>query len=70
MGRDDHCAELTREGGTQLIVDGETLGFHLEEKARREKYQPTAVEQKNWMKTRITVTGFPTTGSSHLEIYP
>jgi hypothetical protein len=34
------------EGGTQLIVDGETLGFHLEEKARREKYQPTAVEQK------------------------
>jgi hypothetical protein len=58
------------EGGTQLIVDGETLGFHLEEKARREKYQPTAVEQKNWMKTRITVTGFPTTGSSHLEIYP
>ena len=34
------------EGGTQLIVDGETLGFHLEEKARREKYQPTAAEQK------------------------
>jgi len=34
------------EGGTQLIVDGETFGFHLEEKARREKYQPTAAEQK------------------------
>ena len=34
------------EGGTQLIVDGETLGFNLEEKARREKYQPTAAEQK------------------------
>ena len=34
------------EGGTQLIVDGETLDFHLEEKARREKYQPTTAEQK------------------------
>ena len=34
------------EGGTQLMVDGETLGFYLEEKARREKYQPTAAEQK------------------------
>jgi hypothetical protein len=32
--------------GTQLIVDGETLDFHLEEKARREKYQPTTAEQK------------------------
>jgi hypothetical protein len=34
------------EGGTQLMVDGETLDFHLEEKARREKYQPTTAEQK------------------------
>jgi len=47
---DVHGIELIHdengEGGTQLIVDGETLGFNLEEKARREKYQPTAVEQK------------------------
>jgi hypothetical protein len=25
------------------MVDGETLDFHLEEKAMREKYQPTTV---------------------------
>ena len=34
------------EGGTQLMVDGETLDFYLEEKAMREKYQPTTAEQK------------------------
>jgi hypothetical protein len=30
----------------RMIVDGETLGFFLEEKARRERYQPTPSEQK------------------------
>jgi hypothetical protein len=34
------------EGGTQLIVDGETLDFYLEEKSRRERYQPAVAEQK------------------------
>jgi len=31
---------------TRLIVDDESIGFSLEEKARREKYQPTPAEQK------------------------
>lgn len=33
-------------GTTQLVVDNETLAFRLEEKSRREKYQPTPAEQK------------------------
>jgi len=37
-----------REGeyGSQLVIDGERLGFRLEEKIRREPYQPTPAEQK------------------------
>ena len=37
-----------REGeyGSQLETDGERLGFRLEEKTRREPYQPTPAEQK------------------------
>lgn len=30
----------------RMVVDGETLGFFLEEKTRRERYQPTRAEQK------------------------
>ena len=47
---DAHNIELVhtenKEWGTQLVVDGEALGFRLEEKARREKYIPTPAEQK------------------------
>lgn len=35
-----------KEWGTQLIVDGEVLGFRLEEKTGREKNIPTPAEQK------------------------
>ena len=35
-----------KEWGTQLIVDGEALGFRLEEKTGREKNIPTPAEQK------------------------
>jgi hypothetical protein len=30
----------------RIVVDGETLGFSLEEKTHRERYQPTRAEQK------------------------
>jgi hypothetical protein len=30
----------------RMVVDGETLGFSLDEKAYRERYQPTRTEQK------------------------
>jgi hypothetical protein len=35
-----------KEWGTQLVVDGEALGFRLEEKIGREKNIPTPAEQK------------------------
>ena len=44
--------EEKKEWGTQLVVDGEVLGFRLEEKARREKYVPTPAEQKELDKDR------------------
>jgi hypothetical protein len=30
----------------RMVVDGETIGFSLEEKVRRERYQPTPAEKK------------------------
>lgn len=50
--------EEQKEWGTQLVVDGETLGFRMEEKAGREKYTPTAAEQKKlennpWYRHRL-----------------
>lgn len=44
--------EDKKEWGTRLVVDGEALGFRLEEKARREKYVPTPAEQKELDKDR------------------
>ena len=35
-----------QEGCMQMVVDGEALGFRLEEKSTRVKYQPTPAEQK------------------------
>jgi hypothetical protein len=65
----DVIRDEKEEGGTLLVVDGETIGFRLEEKVRREKYKPTPAEQKELDKDGIA-TNFLMISFSRLEIYP
>ena len=62
-----------KEWGTQLVVDGEALGFRLEEKARREKYIPTPAEQKeldkdSWYRYRLPDDKFFPSGDLSLKL--
>ena len=62
-----------KEWGTQLVVDGEALGFRLEEKARREKYIPTPAEQKeldrdSWYRYRLPDDKFFPSGHLSLKL--
>jgi hypothetical protein len=47
---DDRGIELVFDAedpqSARMVIDGETLDFSLEEKTRRERYQPTLAEQK------------------------
>ena len=56
--------------GTQLVLGDEALGFCLEEKARREKYVPTAAEQKELDKDHWYSCRHRTINLSCLVTYP
>jgi len=51
---DDRNIELVFDDedrqSARMVIDGETLGFSLEEKTRRERYQPTLAEKKELQK--------------------
>ena len=69
----DVIRDEKEEGGTLLVVDGETIGFRLEEKVRREKYQPTPAEQKeldkdSWYRYRLPDDKFFPSGDLSLKL--
>lgn len=61
------------EYGSRLVVDGEALGFRLEEKTRRDPYQPTPAEQKKlkedpYYRWRLPNDKFIPTGHLSLQL--
>jgi hypothetical protein len=62
-----------KEWGSQMLVNGEVLGFSIEEKARREKYIPTPAEQKEldkdrWYRYRLPDDKFFPSGNLFLKL--
>jgi len=56
------------KGGTQSTVRPWTFIWKRKQGVRNTSLQQQS--RKNWMKIRITVTGYPRTSSFPLEIYP
>lgn len=58
----------------RMAVDGETIGFSLEEKVRRERYQPAPAEQKklekdSWYRYRLPDDKFFPSGDLSLKLH-
>jgi hypothetical protein len=58
----------------RLVVDGEMIGFSLEEKVRRERYQPTGAEQKklekdSWYRYQLPDDKFFPSGDLSLKLH-